>query len=115
MCCICAWHFFEVPKNGNNEHCGLLVMVNAADKGAYNAAFNPAKVAARSARSARSARAGGVGGVGGGGVGGVGGGGGGGGGSTGKRGRGDESEADEEDDDGIPPPVRQRTGERRHV
>ena len=59
--------FFEVPKNGNNEHCGLLVMVNAADKDAYNAAFNPAKVAARSARSARAGGVGGVGAVGGGG------------------------------------------------
>ena len=59
--------FFEVPKNGNNEYCGLLVMVNPADKGAYNAAFNPAKVAARSARSARAGGVGGVGAVGGGG------------------------------------------------
>ena len=51
--------FFEVPKNGNNEHClehcGLLVMVNPYDKGgAYIVAFNLAKVAARSARSARA-------------------------------------------------------------
>ena len=47
--------FFEVPKNGNNEYCGLLVMVNPYDKGgAYIVAFNLAKVAARSARSARA-------------------------------------------------------------